>query len=226
MHTAERGRVGSVRVAEEIDDDVLGEAARRQEAPGAGARLDGAPAEGAAGPVDLALPLPRLRDGRLDELLGQAARRQVGRDAQAPGTPRAQRPRPRARQRPVVDVAELPTARDRRGRRRRTIPEAPEPRLELRRRPRRPGEDARRDIERRRRRPSAAPKALPCDPPGDRPGVDATSAAPARAVSCGGTLQLRGARGARTQGGRRNRPGPCGDPGPVPRRAAIRIGRP
>jgi hypothetical protein len=135
--------------------DVFGEAAAGQETPGAGALVrvrDRERSERALGPRALREALARGGDRLRDQVFREAARGEVGLDAEAAGAACAERARPVVREGAVADPAELAAAGDRRLRGLPAVPERDETRRELVLGVSPAAEKARRDVERRRRR--------------------------------------------------------------------------
>jgi hypothetical protein len=111
--------------------------------------------ERALGPRALREALARGRDRLRDQVVREAARGEVGLDAEAAGAACAERARPVVRERAVADPAELAAAGDRRVCGLSAVPERDEPRRELVLGVSPAAEQTRRDVERRRREPDS-----------------------------------------------------------------------
>src|SRR5436190_22700606 len=101
-------------VAEQLGDDLVGEAVALAKAPGARpcrSVAEPPPLEQTPGPVVLPLTGERVHDGGLDERLGQTPRSEVGGDFETSGAAGAERPRPVVRIGRVAHPAELAAAR-------------------------------------------------------------------------------------------------------------------
>jgi hypothetical protein len=142
--------LSSLRLAEDVRDDLLWKAPAREQPPGARPRRPRA-RERPARPGGLVGTVARRRDGLGHERLGEPARREVGGDAEAPRPAGAELRGAVVGEPRVVDVAELAAAGDRGSRRRGPVAEADQARFELRPRARRPREEPRSDVERGRR---------------------------------------------------------------------------
>src|SRR5436309_14174671 len=101
-------------VAEQLGDDLVGEAVALEKAPGARpcrSVAEPPPLEQTPRPVVLPLTGQRVHDGGLDERLGQTPRSEVGGDLETSGAAGAERPRPVVRLRRAAHPAALAAAR-------------------------------------------------------------------------------------------------------------------
>src|SRR5262249_16695670 len=160
----ERGRRASARIAQQLLDDLLDEAARREQAPGSRAAGLAGAIEHPPRPPHLALALQRRLDRRSDQSLGEPARAQIVGDPEAPRPAQAERASPVEGQPLVAHVPQLPPAGDRARGRLGLIARALEAVGQRRLRQRRACEQARRHVERRRIGPWRLPGLLRAAP--------------------------------------------------------------